>query len=182
MLLTAADIARRVTELGRALASECAGTEPLLVAPLDTAAVFLADLSRALPITHELDFVQLSRFRDGRGAGRSPAVRLVKDIGIPPTDRNVVVVDTIVDTGLTLNHLLRTLAAREPRTLSAVVLLDRPHRRLVDGLPIRHVGFTVPDELVSGYGLGVDERSRTYPDIRGEAPRSEPLVRREAAP
>ena len=136
------------------------------MAPLDTAAVFLADLSRALPIAHELDFVQVSRYRDGRAAGGTPSVRLVKDLGIPPGGRDVVVVDTIVDTGLTLNHVLRTLALRRPRTLAAVVLLDRPHRRLVDGLPIRHVGFTVPDELLAGYRLGVSERTRAHPDLR----------------
>ena len=166
MFLTAAEIARRVTELGRELAGEYTGREPLLVAPLDAGPAFVADLSRALPIPHALDFVQLSRYGDGRGAAGARAIRLVKDVGIAPTGRDVVVVDTVVDTGLTLNHLLRTLALRAPRSLAAVVLLDRPHRRLVDGLPIRHVGFVVPDELVAGYGLGVDPHSRAHPDLR----------------
>jgi len=79
--------------------------------------------------------------------------------------RHVLVVEDVVDTGLTLNFLARTLALREPASLSAVTLLDRPYRRLVDDVPLDYVGFTVPDELFAGYGLGIDERWRSLPDI-----------------
>ena len=159
--LARAEIARRVTELGAELAREYAGREPLLVAPLKSSAVFLADLSRALPIPHELDFLELAPYTGGHAG----AVRLLKDLDAPVAGRSVVVVEDVVDTGLTLHFLTRTLALRRPVSLSAVTLLDRPYRRLVDDVPLDHVGFTVPDELFAGYGLGLDERWRALPDL-----------------
>jgi hypoxanthine phosphoribosyltransferase len=159
--LSREEIARRVQELGAQLAEAHAGTEPLLVAPLKSSAVFLADLSRALPIPHELDFLELAAYTGGQAG----AVRLLKDLDVPVAGRSVVVVEDVVDTGLTLHFLIRTLALRRPGSLSAVTLLDRPYRRLVDDVPLEHVGFTVPDELFAGYGLGLDERWRALPDL-----------------
>jgi hypoxanthine phosphoribosyltransferase len=159
--LSREEIARRVHELGAQLAEAHAGTEPLLVAPLKSSAVFLADLSRALPIPHELDFLELAAYTGGQAG----AVRLLKDLDVPVAGRSVVVVEDVVDTGLTLHFLIRTLALRRPGSLSAVTLLDRPYRRLVDDVPLEHVGFTVPDELFAGYGLGLDERWRALPDL-----------------
>jgi hypoxanthine phosphoribosyltransferase len=159
--LSREEIARRVQELGAQLAETHAGTEPLLVAPLKSSAVFLADLSRALPIPHELDFLELAAYTGGQAG----AVRLLKDLDAPVAGRSVVVVEDVVDTGLTLHFLIRTLALRRPTSLSAVTLLDRPYRRLVDDVPLEHVGFTVPDELFAGYGLGLDERWRALPDL-----------------
>ena len=153
------EIARRVAELGRELAEAHAGREPLLVAPLKSSAVFLADLSRALPLPHELDFVELAAYRGDAGA-----VRVLKDLDRAIEGRDVVLVEDVVDTGLTLNFLVRTLSLRGARSLAAVTLLDRPYRRLVD-VPLAHVGFTVPDELFAGYGLGLDERWRALPDL-----------------
>jgi hypoxanthine phosphoribosyltransferase len=150
-----------VTELGAVLAEAYAGREPLLVAPLKSSTVFLADLSRALPVPHGLDFVELAAYASGRSGG----VRLLKDLDTSIVDRHVLVVEDVVDTGLTLNFLARTLALRGPASLSAVTLLDRPYRRLVDDVPLDHVGFTVPDELFAGYGLGLDERWRALPDL-----------------
>jgi hypoxanthine phosphoribosyltransferase len=92
-------------------------------------------------------------------------VRLLKDLDTSVVGRHVLVVEDVVDTGLTLNFLARTLSLREPASLSAVTLLDRPYRRLVDDVPLDHVGFTVPDELFAGYGLGLDERWRALPDL-----------------
>ena len=155
------EIARRVHELGAELAEAHGDGNPLLVAPLKSSAVFLADLSRALPIPHELDFLELAAYTGG-GTG---AVRLLKDLDVPVAGRSVVVVEDVVDTGLTLHFLTRTLALRRPASLSAVTLLDRPYRRLVDDVPLDHVGFTVPDELFAGYGLGLDERWRALPDL-----------------
>jgi hypoxanthine phosphoribosyltransferase len=132
----------------------------VLVAPLKSSAVFLADLSRALRIPHAIDVVELAAYP---GAG---GVRLLKDTDLPLVDRHVLVVEDVVDTGLTLNYLARTLCLREPASLSAVTLLDRPYRRLVDDLPLDYVGFTVPDELFAGYGLGLEERWRALPDLR----------------
>lgn len=153
------EIAARVAELGAELAEAYAGREPLLVAPLKSSAVFLADLSRVFPIPHGLDFVELAPYRGDGGA-----VRVLKDLDHAVEGRDVVVVEDVVDTGLTLNFLVRTLSLRRLRSLAAVTLLDRPYRRLVD-VPLAHVGFTVPDELFAGYGLGLDERWRALPDL-----------------
>ena len=133
----------------------------LLVAPLKSSAVFLADLSRALTIDHELDVIELAPYLGGAG----DAVRLLKDLDLPVAGRHVVIVEDVVDTGLTLGFLVRTLSLRGPASLSAVTLLDRPYRRLVDDVPLRWIGFTVPDELFAGYGLGLDERWRALPDL-----------------
>ena len=159
--LTREEIGRRVAELGADLAQAYAGREPLLVAPLKSSAVFLSDLSRALPTPHGIDFLELAAY----SSGRSGAVKLLKDLDTAVVGRHVLVVEDVVDTGLTLNFLARTLALREPASLSAVTLLDRPYRRLVDDVPLDYVGFTVPDELFAGYGLGIDERWRSLPDI-----------------
>jgi hypoxanthine phosphoribosyltransferase len=150
-----------VAELGAELAAAYAVEEPLLVAPLKSSTVFLADLSRALPVPHGIDFVELAAY----GSGRAGAVKLLKDLDTSIVGRHVVVVEDVVDTGLTLNYLARTLSLREPASLAAVTLLDRPYRRLVDDVPLRWVGFTVPDELFAGYGLGLDERWRALPDL-----------------
>jgi hypoxanthine phosphoribosyltransferase len=155
------EITRRVVELGEELASAYAEREPLLVAPLKSSAVFLADLSRALPIPHGVDFLELAAYAGGQTGG----VRLLKDLDTSVVGRHVVVVEDVVDTGLTLNFLARTLSLRNPASLSAVTLLDRPYRRLVDDVPLDYVGFTVPDELFAGYGLGLDERWRALPDL-----------------
>ena len=159
--LTRDEIHRRVGELGAELADAYAGREPLLVAPLKSSAVFLADLSRALPIPHGVDFLELAAY----SGGSAGAVRLLKDLDTPVVGRHVLIVEDVVDTGLTLNFVARTLSLRSPASLSAVTLLDRPYRRLVDDVPLDYVGFTVPDELFAGYGLGLDERWRALPDL-----------------
>jgi hypoxanthine phosphoribosyltransferase len=114
-----------------------------------------------LPIPHGVDFLELAAYAGGQNGG----VRLLKDLDTSIVGRHVVVVEDVVDTGLTLNFLSRTLSLRNPASLSAVTLLDRPYRRLVDDVPLDHVGFTVPDELFAGYGLGLDERWRALPDL-----------------
>lgn len=159
--LSRQEIARRVVELGAELATVYEGRTPVLVAPLKSSAVFLADLSRALSVEHELDFLELAAY----AGGRSGSVRLLKDLDASVTGRDVLLVEDVVDTGLTLNFLTQTLSLRGLASLSAVTLLDRPYRRLVDDVPLDHVGFTVPDELFAGYGLGLDERWRALPDL-----------------
>jgi hypoxanthine phosphoribosyltransferase len=156
------EIAIRVAELGSEIAAVYDGRLPLLVAPLKSSTVFLADLSRALDIDHELDVIELAPYGSGRSGG---GVRLLKDLDRPVDGRDVLLVEDVVDTGLTLGFLTRSFAERRPASLAAVTLLDRPYRRLVDDIPLRHVGFTVPDELFAGYGLGLDERWRALPDI-----------------
>jgi len=159
--LTRHEIAARVLELGDEIGRAYAGLDPILVAPLKSSVVFLADLTRALAVPHTLDVVELAPYTDGQSGG----VRLLKDVDSPLEGRHVLLVEDVVDTGLTLHFLCRTLGLREPASIAAVTLLDRPYRRLVDELPLRFVGFTVPDELFAGYGLGLDERWRALPDL-----------------
>jgi hypoxanthine phosphoribosyltransferase len=175
--LSRAQIAARVGELAKDIAGDYATLDPILIAPLKSSIVFLADLTRALAIPHTLDVVELAPYR-GSGAG---GVRLLKDVDAVLADRHVVIVEDVVDTGLTLNFLCRTLALRDPASLSAVTLLDRPYRRLVDDIPLRYVGFTVPDELFAGYGLGLDERWRALPDLHSVVPIELPESATEAA-
>ena len=177
MYLSAAEIAARVRELGAAIAADYAGREPLLVAPLKSSAVFLADLSRALPILHAIDVIELAGYADGRRGG----VRLLKDLDAPIGGRDVLLVEDVVDTGLTLAYLTRTLAQRAPASIAAVTLLDRPYRRLVENIGLRYVGFTVPDELVAGYGLGLEERWRALPDLHTIPAEAQPAAATDAA-
>ena len=175
--LARAEIAARVEALGAEIAADYAGLDPLLVAPLKSCVVFLADLTRALPIPHTLDVVELARYTGESDGG----VRLLKDVDTSLEDRHVLVVEDVVDTGLTLHFLCRTLGLRNPASLAAVTLLDRPYRRLVDEIPLRYVGFTVPDELFAGYGLGLDERWRALPDLHVVVAQELPKAATEAA-
>jgi hypoxanthine phosphoribosyltransferase len=161
--LTSADIQARVAELGARITEDYAGKEPLLVGVLRASYVFLADLSRAVPIPHRLDLVSLAGY--GRALGGHAGVRIMKDLDAPIAGRDVVIVDLVVDTGLTLNYLLTALRLRDPASLAVCSLLDRPYRRLVEDLPLRYVGFTVPDEFFVGYGFDLDGLYRGLPDI-----------------
>jgi hypoxanthine phosphoribosyltransferase len=154
-----------VRELGRDIARDYDSREPLLVAPLKASFVFVSDLSRALPIAHGLDFLELASYAAGADQGGHARIRLLKDLDTEIAGRHVVIVEDVVDTGLTLNYLCKTLSLRAPASLAAVTLLDRPYRRLVEDLPVRYVGFTVPDELFVGYGFDLDERFRNLPDL-----------------
>jgi hypoxanthine phosphoribosyltransferase len=177
VFLSAEAIAERVAELGREIATDYSGLEPLLVAPLKASAVFLADLSRALRIQHALDLVELAAYAGGRSGG----VRMIKDLDTAIEERHVIVVEDVVDTGLTLGFLMRTLGLREPASLAAVTLLDRPYRRLVQDINLRYVGFTAPDELFAGYGLGLDERWRALPELRYVIAETLPAAATDAA-
>jgi hypoxanthine phosphoribosyltransferase len=127
--------------------------------------VFLTDLSRAIPSAHKVDFVELAGY-NGAAAGGHSHVRLLKDTIIPLAGHHVLIVDEVVDTGLTLNYLRGLFELRNPESLRVAALLDRPYRRLVDDLPVDYVGFTVPDEFFVGYGFDIDERWRNLPDLR----------------
>ncbi len=150
-------------ELGAAIARDYARLEPLLVVLLRGAFVFASDLSRATPTLHGLDFVALAGYSGP--LERSGAVRLMKDLDVPIEGRHAIVVENVVDTGLTLNYLLKLLALRRPADIAICALLDRPYRRLVDDLPLRYVGFTAPDEFFVGYGFGLDGRYRGLGDL-----------------
>ena len=135
----------------------------MLVTVLKGAFVFLADLSRAIAEAHALDFVVLAGY-DGALGGRTK-IRLIKDLDLPIVGRDVLIIENVVDTGLTLNYLVKTFGLRKPSSIAACTLFDRPYRRLVDDLPLRYVGFTLPDEFFVGYGFDLDERYRNLPDL-----------------
>jgi hypoxanthine phosphoribosyltransferase len=154
-----------VRELGVEIGRDYDGHNLVLVAPLKGSLFFVADLSRALDCRHELDFVELAGY-DGAAGGGQARVRLLKDLEAPLAGRDVVIVADVVDTGLTLNYLRKLLELRRPASLAIASLLDRPYRRLVDDLPLRYVGFVVPDEYFVGYGFDLDERYRHLPELR----------------
>ena len=160
-LIPADDLQRRVREL----ASEIARDHPLgvhLVCVLKGACIFLADLVRALDIEVTLDFVALSSY--GSSTKSSGQVQLLKDLDIALEGRSVVIVEDIVDTGLTLQYLQEILKARAPRSLRTACLLSKPSRRKVD-VPVEYVGFTIEDLFVIGYGLDYRDRYRQLPHI-----------------
>ena len=157
-------MAGRVAEMGAAIAEDYAGREPLLVGALKSSVVYLADLSRAIAIPHAIDFVELAGYA-GAATGGHSRIRFLKDLDTEIDGRDVIVVEDVVDTGLTLHYLCRSFALRRPGSVAVATLLDRPYRRLVENLPVRYVGFTIPDELFVGYGLDLDERWRNLPDL-----------------
>ena len=165
VFLSADELRARVKELGAQIAEDYAGRELLLVALLKASFVFLADLSRAIPTLHQIDFVELAGYNGAETGGHS-GVRLLKDTVIPLAGLDVLLVEDVVDTGLTLNYLRKLFELRRPASLRVATLLDRPYRRLVDDLPVDYVGFTAPDEFFVGYGFDVDERWRNLPDLR----------------
>lgn len=148
----------RVDELARELrAAYAAGDRPVLVSVLKGATLFLADLVRAAAIDCEVEFMSISSY--GSPHANSGTVRIEQDLSTDIAGRHVLVVEDIIDTGLTLNYLLRVLRAREPASLRVCTLLDKDVRRIVD-LPIDHVGFAIPDVFVIGYGLDYLEEYR----------------------
>ena len=128
-------------QLGAELARDYEDREPLLVGSLKACIPFVADLSRAVPIAHALDFVELAGYGTAEMGGHE-RIRFLKDLDREIAGRDVVIVDEVVDTGLTLHYLCRALSLRSPESLACATLFDRPYRRLVDDLPIRYVGFT----------------------------------------
>ncbi len=162
--LQAGEIATRVRELGAELAKDYAGREPLLVGALKSCVPFVTDLSLATAIPHSLDFIELAGYGTSDVGGHE-RIRFLKDLDLEIAGRDIVIVDEVVDTGLTLHYLCRTFGLRSPESLACATLFDRPYRRRVDDLPIRYVGFTVPDEFFAGYGFDLDERWRNLPDL-----------------
>jgi hypoxanthine phosphoribosyltransferase len=150
-----------VREIGAELARDYEGREPLLVGSLKACIPFVCDLSRAIPIHHNLDFIELSDYGES-----NDGIRFLKDLNAEIDGRDVVLCDAVIDTGLTMHYLVRSLAIRNPASLHIAALFERPYRRLVDDLPVRYVGFTIPDEFFVGYGFELQERYRNLPDLR----------------
>jgi hypoxanthine phosphoribosyltransferase len=162
VLLTQEQIAQRVAELGAQLATDYAGRDPVLVSVLKGSIVFLADLIRAMEMPVSLDLMAVSSY--GATTESSGQVRILKDLSKPIEGRDVIVVEDIIDTGLTLNYLLKYLHDRGPASVRICCLLDKPARRLAE-ITIDYRGFTIPDRFVIGYGLDYDERYRNLPYI-----------------
>jgi hypoxanthine phosphoribosyltransferase len=160
---SAEQIRDKVAELGKQVSRDLDGERPVLVAVLKGSLIFMADLSRKLEMPADIDFMIVSQFEGG--SSRSGVVRIIKDLDIPIVDRHVVVVETIVDTGLTLSFLLRTLQTRGPRSLKVCTLIDKPVRRIAQP-PIDYVGFETTEYLV-GYGLDFRRRYRNLPYLVG---------------
>src|SRR6188474_1713837 len=156
------ELAHRVRELAEEISADYAGKDVLLVGVLKGAVFFLADLMRQLEIDCEVDFMAVSSY--GSSTDSSGVVRILKDLDIPIEGREVLIVEDIVDSGLTLSYLLRTLNARNPASLEVCALLTKPDRRKVD-LPIRYVGFEIPNQFAIGYGLDHAERYRNLPYV-----------------
>jgi hypoxanthine phosphoribosyltransferase len=162
VLIAREEIAARVGELGRAIAQEHAGSVPLLVGVLKGAAVFLADLIRAIPSPVAIDFMAVSSY--GTVTRSSGAVRLTADLSMSIEGRDVILVEDIVDSGRTVRYLRRNLETRHPRSLEVCTLLDKIERRQVD-LPLDYVGFVIPDRFVVGYGFDLAGHYRGLPEI-----------------
>jgi hypoxanthine phosphoribosyltransferase len=162
VLIGKADIQRRITELGRQIGRDHPEGTPLLIGVLNGCIFFVADLMRAIPIPHEIDFVSVSSYGLASESSRTP--RLVKDLERSIEGRDVILIEDIVDSGHTLAFLREALLARRPRSLRIATLLDKRERRERE-VPLDYVGFEVPDRFLVGYGLDYAERFRHLPYI-----------------
>ena len=162
VLLSQARIAARVAEIGEAITRDFAGEKIVLLGVLKGAAIFLADLARHIPTDCTFDFVSVSSY--DKGTTSSGQVKLIKDIDEPIEDKNVILVEDILDTGLTLSFLRKILLQHHPRTLKIAALLDKPSRR-IEPIEADYVGFKIPNHFVVGYGMDFAERYRNLPDI-----------------
>ncbi|MGI5821747.1 MAG: hypoxanthine phosphoribosyltransferase [Syntrophomonadaceae bacterium] len=162
ILLSEAEIRSRVEELARAINTDYSGEELLVVGILKGAFIFMADLVRELTIPIAVDFMDMSSY--GASTRSSGEVRILKDLETPVEGKNIIVVEDIVDTGLTLSYIAELLRTRNPKSLRICALLDKPSRRKVDITP-DYRGFTIPDYFVVGYGLDYNEEHRNYRDI-----------------
>jgi hypoxanthine phosphoribosyltransferase len=163
MLVTSEEIQDKVRELGERITEDYDGEDLLLVGLLRGAVVFLSDLMRHLELTCEIDFMDVSSY--GAETTTSGVVRILKDLEEDITGRHVLIVEDIIDTGLTLSYLMRILGARKPASLEICTLLSKPSRRQAN-IDVKYLGFEVPDEFVVGYGIDFAGRYRNLRDIR----------------
>jgi len=166
VIVSSADLQARIAELGAQISLDYAGRPPLLVGVLKGAFMFMSDLSRAITLPVEVDFMAVSSY--GSATRTSGVVRIVKDLDMDLSGRHVLVVEDIVDSGLTLNYLQRYLLAREPASLEVCALLVKDDQQRTE-LDLRYVGFHIPPDFVVGYGLDVDERLRNLEAIHAYA-------------
>ena len=162
VVATSEQLQERIAELGAEITADYAGRELFVMGVLKGAVYFIADLTRAIDLSCELDFMAVASY--GSSTDSSGVVRILKDLDAPIADRDVLIVEDIVDSGLTLSYLLRNLRGRRPQSLEVCALLVKPSRRKID-LPIRYTGFEIPDRYVVGYGLDLDQRYRNLPYV-----------------
>jgi hypoxanthine phosphoribosyltransferase len=153
---------RRIAELGEEISADYAGRDLLLIGVLKGAVFFMADLMRKLTVPCEIDFMAISSY--GGQTDSSGVVRILKDLDMNIKGRHVLVVEDIIDSGLTLSYLMRNLRSREPASLEICALMTKPSRREID-VPVRYVGFEIPNRFVIGYGLDFGERYRNLPYV-----------------
>jgi hypoxanthine phosphoribosyltransferase len=163
VLINEEQIKAKVAELGQRISADYADRAVTLVSVLKGSLPFMADLMRAIHIPVQIDLMEVSSY-GGATTETSGLVRILKDLSSPIAGKDVLIVEDIIDTGLTLNYLLRYLRGKGPSTLRICALLDKPARRLVE-IPIDYLGFTIPDEFVVGYGLDFGEYYRNMPFI-----------------
>ncbi len=176
VVVTAEQLQARVAELGKEITADYADRAPLLVGVLKGAFMFMSDLARAVDLPVEFDFMAVSSY--GSATKTSGVVRIVKDLDLDLSGEHVLLVEDVVDTGLTLAYLLKVLASREPASVRVCTLLDKRARRIVD-VPLPYVGFETPDVFLVGYGLDLDERERGRDEILAvdlEAVRRDPAL------
>ena len=162
VLITHEQIAAKVAEIGGRITADFAGESVVLIGVLKGATIFLADLARAIKLDASFDFIAVSSY--GSGTTQSGEVRLVKDVDHSMEGKNVILVEDILDTGLTLTYIRRLIEAHRPKKLKIAALLDKVSRR-IEPVKADYVGFEIPDEFVVGYGLDFAERYRNLPDI-----------------
>jgi hypoxanthine phosphoribosyltransferase len=162
ILIDADSLRGRIAELGEEISSHYAGQDLLLIGVLKGAVFFMADLMRHLTVPCEVDFMAISSY--GAQTDSSGVVRILKDLDINIEGRNVLVVEDIIDSGLTLSYLMRNLESREPASVEICALLTKPERREIE-VPVRWVGFEIPNKFVIGYGLDFAERYRNLPYV-----------------
>ncbi len=156
------ELQARIAALGEEISRDYEGRDLLLVGVLKGAVFFMADLMRELTVSCEIDFMAISSY--GAGTDSSGVVRILKDLDINISGRDVLVVEDIIDSGLTLSYLMRSLRARKPASVEICALLTKPERREVE-VPVRYTGFEIPNKFVIGYGLDFDERYRNLPYV-----------------
>jgi hypoxanthine phosphoribosyltransferase len=162
VLIAEESLRRRIAELGEEISVDYQGRDLLLIGVLKGAVFFMSDLMRGLTVPCEIDFMAISSYGDSTDS--SGVVRILKDLDINIEGRDVLVVEDIIDSGLTLSYLMRNLEAREPASLEICALLTKPERREID-VPVRYVGFEIPNRFVIGYGLDFAERYRNLPYV-----------------
>lgn len=162
VLLSEDEIREKVRELGGKITADYKNSNLMLVTVLKGAVVFLADLMRQIDLPAEIDFMVVSSY--GSGVKSSGVVKIVKDLDVPLAGKDILIVEDILDSGLTLSYIKELLESRGPRSIRIATLLDKPSRRKVD-LQADYIGFSVPDEFVIGYGLDYDEKYRNLPYI-----------------